>query len=376
MPHPLIIYTLRPDRAETIKGWIKEIGYEKVETFTGETGTDERDELIRGWKKNEFDVMVATSAFGMGVDKPDVRTVIHEFVPDNANLFYQELGRGGRDGLPCLSILCIYPEEDLEFSKRNKVLTVDKAKGRWRSMFWSPKSKRENDYVFIDTKIKPSYNLNYKYDVANARDAQWNIYVLLLFRRYNLINILDVEYNREEERYIYKIKIQDNRLSVSENSNFEPLLETIRLKEKGRYNEEFEILKRAIDLADKECLSEMFMKTYPRVSEYCAGCGAHEKVLYDDDNRFVLNKAIDMPVEQGRSVIETDSLIISNDFEKYVEIMSKCGVKNVISDNQEMRLNCGQGVDFLLMNFYEFRRVITSKNFLYLRNTCCVDFPD
>ena len=49
--------------------------------------------------------MIATSAFGVGVDKPDVRTVLHLYVPDGPDSYYQELGRGGRDGLQCLSIM-------------------------------------------------------------------------------------------------------------------------------------------------------------------------------------------------------------------------------------------------------------------------------
>lgn len=371
LPHPLIIYTMRPDRAEKIKEWIIESGYEGVETFTGETNTKDRDELIRGWKKNEFDIMVATAAFGMGVDKPDVRTVIHEYVPDNPSMYYQELGRGGRDGLPSLSVLCIFPDDDLEFSKRNKVLNVDKALGRWESMYRSPNSKRVEDHVFIDTKIKPSYNLNYKYDVANARDVQWNIYLLLLFRRYNLINIMDVEYVREEERYVFKIKLIDNRLAVVD-ANTEKLLTEIRAAEKNRYSEDFEVLKKAILTSDKTCFSEMFIATYPRVSEYCAGCGSHEKILYDDDNRFVLNKRVDISISQADAYINEDSLVISADYDLYIEKLAEKGIINIISDIEDIKRMKSERPEYMQINFYEFRRLYSSKNMLYLNGICVV----
>lgn len=375
MPHPLIVYTTRPDRAEKIKEWIRDEGYTGVETFTGETTSNERDELIRGWKKNEFDVMVATSAFGMGVDKPDVRTVIHEFAPDNPNMYYQELGRGGRDGLPCLSVLCLHSEEDLEFSRRNKVLKVDKIMGRWKSMFWSPKSTRVDDYAFIDTKIKPTYNLNYKYDIANVRDVQWNIYVLLLFRRYNLIEIMDMYYEQAEERYVFKIKIIDERLSII-NDETEELLMEIRTKEKRRYIEEFEVLQKAIINADKYCFSEMFINTYPRVSEYCAGCACHNRAIYDDDDRFVLNKRIELPYEDDNKFFGEDAIIVTKDIKQTIIALMKKGVKNYVTDDSHVSKICGVKSDVLIMNLYEFRRIISSNNIFFLQNVCCVIYPD
>ena len=64
-----------------------------------------RDRVQRAFLSNKLDVVVATVAFGMGVDKADVRTVIHVALPGSVEAYYQEIGRAGRDGLPSRTIL-------------------------------------------------------------------------------------------------------------------------------------------------------------------------------------------------------------------------------------------------------------------------------
>ncbi|BDT99516.1 RecQ family ATP-dependent DNA helicase [Nocardia sputorum] len=75
-----------------------------------------RDQVHQRFLSGEIDVVVATSAFGMGIDKPDVRFVVHASAPDSLDSYYQQIGRAGRDGEPA-QILLFYRPEDLSLQK-------------------------------------------------------------------------------------------------------------------------------------------------------------------------------------------------------------------------------------------------------------------
>lgn len=92
-----IIYTRSRIKTEEISKFLNKNEF-KSDFYHAGLEFKERERKQKQWLNNEFDVMIATNAFGMGIDKPDVRTVIHYELPETLESFYQESGRAGRDG--------------------------------------------------------------------------------------------------------------------------------------------------------------------------------------------------------------------------------------------------------------------------------------
>ena len=295
LPRPMIIYVNSPDDAEKIRSELSEYGFNNTRVFTGRTGSADREHIINEWVNDKFDLMIATCAFGVGVDKKDVRTVIHSYVPSGPDQYYQECGRGGRDGLPCLSVM-LYTDDDIKaaMSMTQKVLTVEKMCGRWFSMLNSRKANIQLDSIVIDTSVKPNYNdTDYFYVEVNNADITWNVYVILLLRRARLIKITDVKY--DAERYIFNIELIDKRIRFN-NEQTVALFNKVRDDESKSIYSEINELVSKLRRVGKSCWSSMFNDIYLLTDEYCAGCNNHNSVRAEKRKSFPLKKPVFYPL--------------------------------------------------------------------------------
>ncbi|MFC7774108.1 RecQ family ATP-dependent DNA helicase [Flavobacterium sp. GCM10027622] len=109
-PQSSIVYVRNRKGCHEYAEKLNQMGF-KATFYHGGLPQKEKEANMGKWMKNEAQVMVATSAFGMGIDKPDVKTVLHVNLPENLESYYQEAGRAGRNGEKAFGVLMFSPQD-------------------------------------------------------------------------------------------------------------------------------------------------------------------------------------------------------------------------------------------------------------------------
>lgn len=183
LPRPAIVYTTRVEHAQNLVRRVRLRGYERVVDFTGETDGDTRRAIVDGWRGGQIDLVVATSAFGMGIDQSFTRCIVHACVPEGASRYYQEIGRAGRDGYQSFAVM-LDTLSDLSLAEdmaAGKTLN-ERALPRWSAMVQSSKFDPSDP-----TRCRWVLDLNASGDTK--LNLTWNRSLLVQLQRYGALEV-------------------------------------------------------------------------------------------------------------------------------------------------------------------------------------------
>lgn len=194
LPRPLLVYTSlhtseRSTNVGDVVGWLRDAGYRAVAAVGGSDGLAKRNAALNGLRMtgqqaDDLDIVVATSAFGLGVDVPDIRAVIHVCVPESVNRLYQEVGRSGRDGNATVALsLWTQVDEDLanEMSSA-KMISASLAWKRWERLRLGTINGKT---VSVDLSSAHD-GVTYLFSDANR---YWNVHTLLSMERVGMLQM-------------------------------------------------------------------------------------------------------------------------------------------------------------------------------------------
>ncbi|WP_322997427.1 protein DpdF [Castellaniella sp.] len=211
VPRPAVLYVTEVAAANDWHARLSEAGFRRIRKLHGNTGRAEREDIVGQWRDGSLDIVVGTSAFGLGIDYGHARTVIHACVPETLDRFYQEVGRGGRDGKAALSLI-VPTVKDVAIAERinaQQIISIDRGFHRWKAMFAGKTSLGRGRFaVRIDG--RPGTDER-DIDMFGDANTDWNLRTVALLARAGILRLLGTPYPRiEQEGDWLEIEVVDD----------------------------------------------------------------------------------------------------------------------------------------------------------------------
>jgi ATP-dependent DNA helicase RecQ len=276
LPRPAILYVTEVSKAKEWERRLYQVGFRRFRVFHGDTSAADRRSIMQDWRNDRLDLVVATSAFGMGVDKADVRAVVHACFPENIDRFYQEVGRGGRDGHACTSLLVPTRRDRLIGERMGPTLLADaeKISGRWGAM-WSTREatsvQDENPpsafWLRTDAPPRHSFGLT-----TYSENVNWNKRLLLLMERAGVVRLVGIQTEKNAtDEWVERVGVELRVFAVGLERQLPELLSRQRAHEISSIKAASAALRRHFE-GDQSVCSTLRTHYGRRTGRACGSC--------------------------------------------------------------------------------------------------------
>ena len=276
LPRPAILYVTEVAKAQEWERRLRDLGLNRFRVFHGDTSPADRPKIMDAWREDRIDLVVATSAFGMGVDKPDVRAVMHACFPENIDRFYQEVGRGGRDGYPCVSLLVPTWRDRTVGEGMGPTLLTDpeKIRARWLAMWQSREEGDAKDgsspsAYWLRTDVAPEYMFGRE---TYSENVKWNKRLLLLMERAGVARLTGMQSKQDaSDQWVEMVGVELRVAAIGLEERLADLLRDQRVQETSSNRAATDALINYFEGHQCVC-SELKAHYGPRTRRACGSC--------------------------------------------------------------------------------------------------------